>query len=570
MKLSDYIVRFLESKGVRHVFGYPGGMITHLMDSLSTSDSIKTHLAFHEQAAAFETVAYIKATNQPAVAFTSSGPGATNLITGICDAWLDSVPAIFITGNVNTYESRGVVPVRQKGFQELDIISMVKSITKYAYYLDDPRDVKYVFEKAFALAEDGRKGPCLIDIPMDITRAEISENELKPYVLTKEKPDIEFIRNSARRIREAISNAKRPVLIAGNGIHISHLEDEFFALVQNWKIPVVTSLPAYDLLSRCTSFGQGFIGAYGMRAANIILERSDLVISLGSRLDNRQTGNDVDWFATGAHLIRIDVDENELKLQVKPDEEKIQCCLKDIIPVLLEENDIISDHSDWLEKCKTIRNKLSHYDKTEQLNCLHSILQGLPDNIYITTDVGQNQIWVPQAMPTEKVTRTIFSAGLGSMGFSLPASIGVCLATDKSVYCFTGDGGLQMNIQELQFIVRDNLPIKIIVLNNHSLGMIRHFQELYFDEKYFLTTQNSGYDAPSFPDVAAAYKIPSMKVSLDETDRAIEFLNSNRYCLLEIDAGYKTYLEPKSLYNKPLAYQLPAIPAKLQEELMTL
>lgn len=569
MKVSDYIVRYLERIGVTDVFGYPGGMITHLMDSLSHSNIITSHLSYNEQGAAMAAVGYAQASHKPVMVFTSSGPGATNLLTGLCNAWFDSVPVLFITGNVNTYESRGTHNVRQKGFQEAEIVDMVAGVTKYVKKINNTEEVKESLETAIRMMSEGRPGPCLLDIAMDVTRGDIEPNFSIRSCDEEESDNLRSDNLNLDAVFAALRQAERPVLLLGNGIHICGCEKLIVQLVQKLKMPVLTSLPASDLLSYCVPYSQGFIGAYGKRSANIILEKSDLVIAMGSRLDNRQTGTDVSWFATKAQLIRFEIDKEELGLVVKEGEIQVNCNIRQVLSRLIEFPNN-KEYSKWLAVCSQIQGKLRNYDKTPQLEFLHELIDAIPDDGLITTDVGQNQIWVPQAMGYEKHYRVLFSAGFGAMGYSLPAAIGASIACKKDVYCFNGDGGIQMNIQELQFIVRENLPVKIVVLNNSSLGMIRHFQELYFDNNSFMTNQGHGYSSPCFAKIANAYGIPSISVDMNSIEKSKKFLAENRACLLEVMVGNPTYLEPKSIYNKPLAYQLPEIPKELQNELMSL
>lgn len=565
IKVSDYIVEFLVEQGVEHVFGYPGGMITHFMESLSKCGLIQTHLCYHEQAAAFEAVGYSKVSNKPTVVFTSSGPGATNLLTGISDAWLDSTPVIFITGNVNTYESKKSFLVRQKGFQELNITNIVSSVTKYCTYLEVPTNVKYELQKSFFLANSGRKGPCLIDIPMDISRQMIDENNLEEYLGSAILQNCLIDCN----IFQMLSSSQRPVVIIGNGIHISGSENEVASIIKKWKVPVVSSLLAVDMLYYFGDYSFGFIGAYGSRVANIILDKADLVISIGSRLDNRQIGNDRLRFSSNAKLIRLDIDANELDLKVKDDEIDIICDIKSFCDSYDCDNGSF-DFSDWLKVCDDIRNRLSSFDGNMQVHFLKDLLSSFREDGTIVVDVGQNQIWVPQALSVNMKTRMIFSGGLGAMGFSLPAAIGASLATNSVVYSFSGDGGFQMNIQELQFVKRENLNIKFFILNNHSLGMIRHFQELYFEGNEFLTTEKGGYIAPDFVKVGEAYGIPSKRFTLGDLRDIVKFSCENSPCIIDIDVGTKTYVEPKSVYNRPLSYQLPPLPLEEYEYIMKL
>ncbi len=563
MKASDYIVSYLENRRIQHVFGYPGGMITHFMDSLSKSKNIKAHLTYHEQGAAFAACGYAQITKNPTVAFATSGPGATNMITGICNAWFDSIPTIFITGQVNVYEGKGNLSIRQRGFQETDIISIVKSITKYAVYIDDVKRLPYELDKAYNLTLQGRWGPVLLDIPMNVFSAEIELCNAEVYTKEPIKQIIDLL-NVTEEINEKISCSKRPCFIIGNGAHCVNSE-MIISLVEKYNIPVVTSMPAVDILPTKHRLNYGFIGAYGNRTANTIIEKSDLLVTFGTRLDGRQTGTNRDWFATKAQIMRIDIDDNELKDPIKSNEIQIKCDLINLIPYLTEFEKVIKEHDCWIEVCDKIRDKLYTFDEQIPTKTVRHISKMLPNDCIVTTDVGQNQVWVAQAFDIKEKQRVLFSSGHGAMGYSLPAAIGACLATGKIVISFNGDGGLQMNIQELQTISREKLPIKIIVLNNQSLGMIRHFQEMYFESNFMMTVANTGYTVPDFVDIAKAYKIDAIKYNDDTDDECfIQMIRNDKPCLIEVLLENNTYTKPKSVYNRPLSYQEPLLTDEIQ------
>lgn len=560
MKVSDYIVSFLEQKGIAHVFGYPGGMVTHLMDSLSKSDSIHTHLTYHEQGASFCVCGAAQISNRPTVAFATSGPGITNMITGICNAWFDSIPAVFISGQVNTYEGRNGLSVRQLGFQETDIVSIVKSVTKYAVCIQEPSDVCYELEKAFALAQTGRRGPVLLDIPMDIFRSEIDTRQVAHYDQAPLKEsDASVAVPIADTILRAIRAARRPCLLLGNGAHLVD-KTALLAVVDKLNIPVVTSMPAVDLLPGEHPLMFGFIGAYGKRVANTLLEKSDLLIAMGTRLDFRQTGNDKQYFATDAELIRVDIDAAELENRIKPTEQSYLCDIRALFAQLNIAAFTPGDHKAWYAVCRQIRELLARYDYQQEESLLKRLASFIPEDAVITTDVGQNQVWVAQHFPVAK-QRVLFSAGHGAMGYSLPAAIGACLESGgKPTFCFCGDGGLQMNIQELQVLARENLPIHIIVLNNHSLGMIRHFQEMYFDSRFAYTKADSGYTVPDFVRIASAYGLKAMRYASDQDVSELQaMLGGSSPCLVEIALSDTTYVKPKSVYNLPLSHQEPPL-----------
>lgn len=569
MKLSDYIVSFLEEKKITDVFGYPGGMVTHLMDSLDKSKKIAAHVTYNEQGAAFCACGYGQANNLPGVAYATSGPGATNLITGIANAFFDSIPCIFITGQVNTYESKGDLPVRQKGFQETDVIEMVKSVTKYSVQIIDANDIRYELEKSFAISMDGRRGPVLLDIPMNIMRADINPSKLRGYTAVEPEFNYEKIK---KLLLSQINDAKRPLIIAGAGIKSSNMVSEFRAVSDNLGLPVVSSMISGDLIPN-SNYYFGFIGAYGHRAANFATAKCDLIISIGSRLDSRQTGANKDLFAPNAKLIRIDIDSDETANSIKPDEIDIKCNLTDLLLKMSKDRDFVFNRifSDWLEVCKKMRTALSNMDNEVVNKIVSRISEYVPDYSIITTDVGQNQVWVSQSFKVKPNQKLFFSGGHGAMGYSLPAAIGVSYSTDKTVVSFNGDGGFQMNIQELQCIARDNLNVKIVLLNNNSLGMIRHFQEMYFDSNFTQTTKNKGYTTPDFCKIGAAYGLKTCKINVEEDMTILsEVFSDNSPYLIEVTCPDNTYVFPKLAINTPINDQEPLINRDLFNSLMEL
>lgn len=571
MKVSDYIVSFLINRGITDVFGYPGGMITPLMDSFTKqSDKISAHLNYHEQASAFCACGYGQVKGEPGVAYTTSGPGATNLITGIANAYYDSIPSLFITGQVNTYESKGNLTVRQKGFQETDIVSIVKSITKYAYQINNACNIRYQLEKAYNLSLEGRPGPVLLDIPFNILREEIKPESLPPYTKIDSTGTDACIDEVLNTLYNAINSAQKPLILAGAGIRSAGMKNIFHALINNLKIPVVTSMIAVDCLPDESQYKFGFIGAYGHRYANILQAKCDLLISLGSRLDTRQTGVQKERFSENARLIRIDVSEEELRNNIKDAEISIKYNLKELLPrMLTDKRFAFNKHVDWLTKCKTIKQELNGMDRLLPNEFVREISNYVPKNAIITTDVGQNQVWIAQDFQIQEGQTILFSGGHGAMGYSLPAAIGAYYAERHPVISFNGDGGLQMNIQELQFIAREKLPIKIIVLNNNSLGMIRHFQEMYFDCVYTQTTADYGYTIPDFCKLAEAYGIASINITKLESVQTLDkLINNNEPVLINIECGNQTYVYPKLGMGKPTYDQEPLLEREYLSKIM--
>ena len=569
MKVSDYIVEYLIQYGTTDVFGYPGGMVTHLIESFRKyKHLISAHITCHEQAAAFAACGYAQTSGKPGVAYATSGPGATNLITGICNAYFDSIPTVFITGQVNTYESKGQLGIRQRGFQETDIISMISCVTKYAAYVDDAHKIKYYLDKAFSEAMNGRKGPTLLDIPMDIFRADIEPSKLHGYI----DAPIEYTDKDRFKydLKEALDSSSQPCILIGNGVKLTGMQKIANDAANHIKLPFLTSMIAFDVMAD-NKYYYGFIGAYGCREANFIAAKSDLIISIGSRLDIRQVGAIRDNFAINAKLMRVDIDKAELDYSVHQNERSYLLPIEDSLNIINEVH-IKHNFMNWLTVCNEIKLRLKNYDLNEPNRWITGISKKMPDTAIITTDVGQNQVWIAQSFKVKANQKILFSGGHGAMGYSLPAAIGAYYGCnkEKAIFCFSGDGGLQMNIQELHYIAREKLPIKIIVINNNSLGMIRHFQEMYFNSMYYQTNEEGGYNAPDFCKLAGAYGIEHTRVyGLDEI-KDCYWIESDKPFLLEIRIDDKTYVFPKLEYGKPNQDQEPYLDRDLYKKLMSL
>lgn len=570
MKLSDYVTDFLIDKGITHGFGYPGGSVTNFLDSIyKRTGEIQCHVVYHEQAAAFAACGYANVTGKPGLCYATGGPGCTNLLTGIGHAMYDSIPLIAITGNSNTYERKGDLPIRQRGFQENDNVAVMKSLTKYSVCIDRPENIRYELEKSYYYAMSGRRGPVHIDLPMDVQRAQIEPSELKGFC-----PDTETgssyneQKNITGKIEELLLRSKRPCFILGNGIKTAQLKREAGELIKKFGIPYVTSMIAFDVLGS-SEYNYGFLGAYGDRAANFVLAKSDLVISLGSRLDIRQVGARRENFAPNATIVRFDIDDGELEYCVHRDEISVCMELCDAI-TLLNKVQVKPDYDQWIGVCNTICEKLAGFDEKLPNTYIREISEYIPENAIISTDVGQNQVWVAQSFQLKDGQEVSFSGGMGSMGHALPAILGASYSGRKRpLVCICGDGGMQMNIQELQYIAREKIPVKMIVMNNHALGMIRHFQEMYFDRVYYQTTLQGGYTTPDFVKVAEAYGIRGMAVNtLEDLKKTEELLKDDSACLIEIRIEEETYVVPKLEFGKPNQDQEPLIDRALYKELM--
>lgn len=569
MKVTDYIVEFFIEKGITDIFGYPGGVICHLIDSVTKYPDIQVHTNYHEQASAFAACGFAQETNGVGVAFSTSGPGATNLITGIANAYFDSIPTMFFTGQVDTYGLKGNLPVRQRGFQETDIVSMVKSITKYAVCVEDPINIKYELEKAYAIATQENPGPVLIDLPADVQRAEIEVEVCREYKPQNTlKTDYETV---ISELNAELRAAKRPCLLVGNGVKQAGMKNEIRKLIETLNIPSVFSMPAFDTLDCDNELNFGFIGANGHRYANFVVGKSDLIIAIGTRMDCKQVGNNREAFASQAKIVRIDIDAGNLVHKVHKDEVQYCIDLRDLIKNWnLSAEKSVSD--EWTGVCRKLKDRLQGYDDEDYTKLLRAICRKISDDTVIVADVGQSQVWLAQQLPVKKNQSVHMSGGLGTMGYSLPAAIGAYYGSRKPVVSFNGDGGIQMNIQELQFLFREQLPIKVVILNNRALGMIRGFQEANFNRNYSQTMEGCGYSAPDFGKIAAGYGLGSegyIRIK-DESDLEILEHMPDGPVIIEVTMPVETSLNPNFGRNELIQDQRPYLERDLFMKLMDL
>lgn len=545
MKVSDYVMDFLHDNEIRHIFGYQGGSVIQLIDSLHKVKGLTYIQNYHEQASAFSADAYSRVSGNIGTAIATSGPGATNLITGIANAFFDSVPCLFITGQVSTHSIKARQEIRQQSFQETDIVSIVKPITKFAKTVVRPETIRFDLEKAFFYATSGRPGSVLIDIPHNVQSSEIEPQSLQSFHDSDEYAT-EIRRNSqvdlavVKQVAAMLSEAKRPVVLAGGGMAAVRGTNIFKSFVHTCDLPVVCSLLGLDAIDHDDVHFCGFIGSYGNRYANFAVAKSDLLLVLGSRLDDRQTGSKKNLFASRAKIIHVDVDPHVLNLNVK--ETLSACCnVKLFLNQLAEEiGDKRFSNKEWLDNIHMLKAKYpsytnhseaEHIDPNEFMNLLST---KVANNAIVCTDVGQNMMWVAQSFSFSGYRQLVSSGGHGAMGYSLPAGIGAYFASsDKQVICIMGDGGFQMNIQELQTISREDIPVKIFVLNNSSLGMIRVFHEKYFSNKCFGSVE--GFSNPDFEKIAAAYNIAYSKISTKKDFKKLDYgLNNGKPHFFEV------------------------------------
>lgn len=569
MKASDAVAKILAANNVTYGFELIGGMITHLVDSINLYGKTKLVSMHHEQGAAFAAGAIARASNhkQLGVALGTSGPGATNLITGVADCWLDSHPCIFLTGQVNTHELKGSLGIRQQGFQELDSVALVASITKYAVQILEPSQLPKQLQLAIDTALEGRPGPVLLDIPMDVQKAEI-DDYLVAEILKgiSNKSALSLATNQSKgfdAILKSLNESKRPLFLLGGGVANSSLLEDFIGGLSNANIPYVSSLKGSEKVL-ATDLYFGMIGAYGTRVANNALQNSDLLIVLGSRLDVRQTGAKIEEFAKKAKIIQVDLDKFQLDNRVKC--ESINANVDDVLKFLMT-HEVPKKTADWKFELKEKEQQLliDEYNDWsispfQLFSCLNDKFKDKP--VQYVADVGNNQMWAAHTLRLTKGQACHHSGGLGAMGFALPTGIGLHYATNDPVVVITGDGGIQLNIQELDIIARENLPIMIILLNNYSLGMVRGFQELYFDGRNSSTYWN-GYGC-DFQEICKGYRVNAIRVDSFNCfqDALKQFLETPDPLLIEVTMDDARECRPRLEYGNTLDQQSPLRRAK--------
>lgn len=565
MTVSDYIIDFFVRKGIKDFFGYQGTMIAYFVDAIHRNPNANNHSCYNEQGASFAACGYAQAGKKCGVAYSTSGPGAVNLLSGVANAYFDSEPTIFITGQLNTYEYTGIPEMRQQGFQEINIVEMAKPITKYAVQITDAKDTRYELEKAWYLANNGRKGSVLIDLPMNIQRTEFNADEQQKFTPSiNETQKIEY-----QQIYDALSKSKRPVIIVGNGV-CDRYQSKLKAFIKINNIPTITTLLASSFLSEDELHLGNMGSSYGNRTALMAVHKADLLISIGASLGKKQTGVKLENFAPNAQLIRIDIDETQLKAKIKKGELQIKADTSNFIEGLTI-NKYTQDIEEWVDFIHSVKAYYTNFDKNlPELypnHYIESISDLLPDGYNVVSDVGQHMMWVAQSFHLKKDQLMLFSGGHGAMGYALPAAIGAYYANRKPSIAISGDGAFQMNIQELQWVVREKLPIKIVVMNNHCLGMIRSVQEDYIDSRYEGVSEESNFSPCRFKEIAQAYGIESKRITfIDELDN-ITFDSQSAF-LLEIDMDNKTLALPKTFFGDPVYRQRPYIPdADLQKML---
>ena len=536
---SDLVLETLRDLGIDTIFGYPGGAVLPLYDAIYNFKGIRHILGRHEQGCLHEAEGYAKSTGKLGVAVVTSGPGATNAITGIADAMSDSVPLLVFTGQVAR------AGIGKDAFQEADIVGITMPITKYNYQVRETADIPRIITEAVHIATTGRPGPVVIDLPKDVSALETDfiyspEVNLPSYQPTLDPNDMQI-----KKILKQLSKAKKPVLLAGGGVSYAEAAAELNEFAERYQIPVVTSLLGQGTIATSHPLFLGMGGMHGSFAANIAMTEADFMISIGCRFDDRLTGNPK-TFAKNAKVAHIDIDPAEIGKIISADIPVVGDAKK-ALQMLLAEPTVHNNTEKWIDKVTKDKNRVRSYDKKERvvqpqavIECIGELTNG---DAIVVTDVGQHQMWTAQYYPYQNERQLVTSGGLGTMGFGVPAAIGAKIANpEKEVILFVGDGGFQMTNQELAILNIYKVPIKVVMLNNHSLGMVRQWQESFYEGR----TSESVFDTlPDFQLMAQAYGIKNYKFDNPETiEKDLEVILEDVPMFIEVDISRKEQVLP--------------------------
>jgi len=554
MKVSDFIVNFLIEKGIKEVFTVSGGGCIHLIDSLGKNKNINYVCNHHEQACAIAAEGYCRINNHLGVALVTTGPGGINALNGVFGCWVDSIPCLFLSGQVSLNQTIQNTKCRQIGDQEYPIIESVKPMTKYAVMITDKNTIKYHLEKAYYEATSGRKGPVWIDIPLDIQGADIDPESIESFTPPNNQEFINII--DLENVLSLINESKKPLIVIGSGIRLSGAIQEFYDFLNKTKIPVMTNChSAIDTVNESYEYYVGRHGILGQRSSNKIIQECDLLLVFGSRLILKTTGYNVNAFAKNAKKVIVDIDENEINKHKFNIDIKIKADIKNFLSLInrsVKEPNV----NIWRNYCKNLRLEDrfvfdKHHnlkDKTSIYVFIEKLAKILPTNIPIVTSDGAAHVVTQQSIRLKENQRLFTNVGCASMGYGLPAAIGACFANNKKdIICIEGDGSIMMNLQELQTLKYYNLPIKLFIINNNGYFSIKQTQKLFFKGNEYASGPNNGVSTPSFKKIAYGFDIDYLSINNNsEIDNAIvEVLNINKPVLCEIFAHENETFEPK-------------------------
>lgn len=502
MRVADYFALELKKNKVTDIFGIPGGVLLTFLYAIDACEGIEAHLNFHEQAAGYAACGYAQGSGRLGVAYATKGPGIMNMMTPIAEAYYDSIPVLFITAHANEKKPDGMRFLHE---QEMDLLSVVKGITKYAVRIDDAASACREIKKACQIAQEGRKGPVLLDVSAKVLKQEL-EKEADIPGIHLEKEDESDWKKECEKVADSLCHAKRPILLIGDGMR----EKETTILVREFaekrNIPVLSSRVSQDLLVDSRRY-YGYIGSHGIRYSNFILSKADFILALGNRMSFPAASESFRPIVEKADIVRVDIDATEFQ-RVIPNCKNIRADVKDFILALEEVMGDLHGDKNWSQVCDTLREKLKECDMEEPQRRIASILNEITEDATIVCDVGNSELWFSRAFAYTRKKMTILSSkSFKTVGCALAKAIGVYYETKKPVICMTGDQGLQFNIQELQFISQNHIPITIVVYNNHSSGMMRSSEQRMGYSYFLQTTEDSGFGMPKLKDIARAYQL---------------------------------------------------------------
>lgn len=580
MKLSDYVIDFLTQRGVTHVFGISGGAAVHLFDSAARHPKMQYVCSQHEQSSAMSADGYARVTGKLGVAITTSGPGATNLLTGVCCSYYDSVPTMMITGQVATHRLKGDRPVRQVGFQETDVISIYSTVTKYAYQIKDPESIRYHLEKAYHLAFEGRPGTVLIDLPDDLQRAEVDPKHMPSFRSKTDMPPAGQLAADINALLKLIRQARRPVLILGGGLTTPRIGIELDRLVEALQFPVLLSWAGIDLIPYDHPLRVGPFGVYGPRLGNFTVQNADLLVCLGTRLSQNLTGGVLSSFARAAKIVIVDASRGEMdKLDGRGIDVdlRIHVRLDEFIPALLQRmaGNFVSDYSAWKAKIRHWRRALPNdllgpaLDSVGFVDAYHfvdKLSESIPEEEPIFVDTGGNLTWTCNGLKVKRGQKVLSAWNNTPMGYALPAAIGAAFhARPQPVTCVIGDGGLMLCLSEVATLVKHRLPVRVILFNNHCHGIQKQTLETWLGGNYVGVDPASGLAFTDFAKVSEAMGLKTFTLSRsNEIAGILQQVYSYPgavLCNVEINPNQKLY--PVVKFGFPLENQLPAIDQRL-------
>jgi len=523
MTVSDFIIKFLIKKKVTDLFGIPGEIIFDFLYAINRhKPKIESHLNFHEQNSCFAASGYARSTQKLGVAYATRGPGITNMVTAVADAYCDSIPLLIITAHSGSLSKK---KMRVISDQEIDTISIFSGITKYCAKVSSAKNAQFHIEKAYFEAMNGRKGPVFLDFNKKIFSKKIKIKKLQKIKIKKKLKKL--ISLAKKKIINKILESKKPVFLIGDGFRYAGIINQLIKISEKNKIPILSSRFSQDLVSK-SKFFFGYFGSHGLRYSNFILSKSDLIIALGHRmlfLNNKSKS--FKKIFNKSSIIRVDIDSTELSRKIHNSTD-FNMGVTEIVSAIKNKNIFYKGGQNWLDSCLNIRQKLINEDFGYPITLIAKILKTINSDFTIVSDVGNNEFWLCRAYAYAKCTNpAIYSKSYGTMGSSIGKAIGVYYGTKKPVICFVGDQALQMVVPELQYLVSNRLPITIVLLNNFSSGMIRTKQKIKYGKNFIHTTLDSGYSVPNFSNIAKAYGVKYYNIDKSNTKKVLNILSEN-------------------------------------------